>query len=187
MNFGMYLVIVIIALMYIYILYCGQNPKVSQEYKLYYIDNKIPNHLQAGQLLYEYGDNIIDNSEGKLNICDRGNGWGGIETDGVWTMDGISYVLFEFNEEVTDDIMLILNILGTSNEDIKVELYANDNLLETLTCSNIGENKIIIPRECISEQFLELRFETTNLRISDNDAINLGMKIHELYLDNSTY
>ena len=85
------------------------------------------------------------------------SGFSDAEPWGTW-MIGKEAVMSFFVPRVQNDLLLTLECGMTQGEQ-NIAVYANDSLLEEFVFSGSGSKSIEIPKECVKEDVLILRFE----------------------------
>ena len=106
----LYGVSAVLVLLYLVILYLGQNPRVGLEYKMYYITHELSEWPGYGNLTYEYGDYeyLTENTYRNNKVVPykvarrRGDGWHTSgRYEGTWSNDEESTLYYVFSEDAT--------------------------------------------------------------------------------------
>lgn len=175
-----------------YMFYMGENKNYSE------VSKWINKHNLKNVYLYDYNNNIwtnysynyiLNNSLQEYfigeNISLKNNrsiyqasGWSSSEEWGTWTEGEETVLAMKINSN--SDLILIMNILFLFNHN-PVDVYILDTLIGSFNF-NIGENKIIIPKEHYDDNKLVIRLKfhdiksPMDLNMSDDNR-KLGMGI----------
>ena len=107
-NKALYLVTAALVVFYVFVLYLGMFPKVSEEYRMYYLSHELKDWPGYNNLNYKFGkleyctENRLKNGKyAFFSVCNRrGEGWkDNNRYDGTWNDDTSSVLYYRFLEE----------------------------------------------------------------------------------------
>jgi hypothetical protein len=170
----------ILCCFYLYVVYLAQHPKVSEPYRLYYIDKKLLNWSNGAGLLYHVGD-VIDFTK-PVPYLSR-NGWSIAESWGIWSQGRVSEMYLQIVDGKQPETITISGHPFLSPQHgvtfQRLDVYINDIKIGSEIFSSEGEARFEIPAAAVSEvgRILCLRFEYSNpkspkkLGLSSDDRV----------------
>ena len=133
---------------YLFLLLSGIHPKVSLEYRMYYVDRTLANWPGNGGLQYEPGEplSFCMISKDPYRIRRRGKGWGRLMPDGCrWSQERAD-VYFTGMEQ--REYTLEASLTGLAGDVLAV---ANQKELGSLQINEDGAYTVRIPADCIGD------------------------------------
>ena len=127
---------------YGYCLYLSVNPKVSNAYRLYYIE-KISSSPHTNSFNYEPGEKIITSRSDNIHHY-LGKGWSKPEGDCTWSDSRDAYLLFFIDSQITTDLEMIAKVQGFVNPKHPrqiAEVYVNNIFMENWDIHIGGSNR----------------------------------------------
>lgn len=92
---------------YLSILISGMKPSVSDEYRMYYIEDQLAYYLPDGELS-QYGVNEKYEYAADGKYRNQGKGWGDVTENGTWTHGAESYLYFYLEAKNNDGYKMML-------------------------------------------------------------------------------
>jgi hypothetical protein len=165
---------------YLYVMYLVQHPKVSDLYRLYYIDKKLLNWSKGDGLLYHVGD-VIDFTKPVPYLSRKG--WSIAESSGTWSQGSVSEMYLQIVDGKQPETITISGHPflapqhGVTSQ--KLDVYMNNTKIGSEIFTSEGEARFEIPHAAVSEvgPILCLRFEYSNpkspkkLGLSSDDRV----------------
>ncbi len=151
-----------LAAFYVLVLWCGKNPRVGIEYKMYYITHELSDWPGYGKLSYtlgtvEYCTGLYDEAgyEVGYTVCQRkGQGWYAPKNTGC-LMREQSASLYYVPDSSAQNVQLSLTVSQFDGGG-SVEVYADGELIGSI--SQKGEVHFIVP-SVKQNELLTIRFE----------------------------
>jgi hypothetical protein len=178
----------ILSCFYLHVVYLVLHPKVTEPYRLYYIDKKLLNWSNGAGLLYRVGD-VIDFSKPVPYLSRKG--WSVAESWGTWSQGRVSELYLQIVDGNQPETIIIFGHPFLSPQhgltSQKLDVYINDTKIGSKIFTSEGEARFEIPGASVNEvdRILCLRFEYSNpkspkeLGLSSDDRV-LGFGFAQL-------
>lgn len=177
---------------YGYCLYVSVNPKVSNAYRLYYLE-KISSSPHTSSYNYKPGERIIT-SRSDSNPHYLSKGWSKPEGDCTWSDSKDAHLLFFIDSQITTDLEMIVKVQGFVNPKHPkqtADIYVNNIFIETwvFISAEAIEKRLLLPKKILATNDLLsitiINKDRTSLRklgLSD-DKRKLGICLHWLQIN----
>lgn len=147
----LYLFSVILVIFYIFVLVLSIfKTNVSWEYDLYYISDEAD--IWVGENGYDYilGTKLETNMKNMENCKRLGKGWGAYWEEGVWSSKEESKIYFTNlpSKQLVFEMIVQQCLINES-----IEIYFNDNLVNTISAWEIKETKLI--KEKVKSEYIQ--------------------------------
>lgn len=182
-EYVMYITSVLLFVFYILVLFLSFKPKVSMEYKSFYIDKELKSWGSNDSFSYTLGTPLkfyMPNEEIYSRIS---NGWSNLETDGCWT-DGNAAKIF-FKDLPNKDINISILVADMIAKG-KIYFVANGNTMLSISPKDIFYNNKLefqVPSHILLDGYLELEIIIDNPQSTPTDSRKLGIRIKEVILN----
>ena len=170
------------------------NPKVSDSYRLYYIDKSLkysPREYVEKLLNYRLGEEVDFSSSEEPRVY-LGKGWSNQGERGIWTKDFEADLILRIKPDIERDLELVVQLQAFVNELSSrqdVELLVNGEAVTQWTFvhgEGLSECRAIIPIELVKQDSLlqiTFRIHNPSLPTTQGLSINtpmLGIGMHRL-------
>lgn len=119
-------------------------------------------------IVYTLGNKINFNSDGNILFCTLYN-WHGKENWGVWSNGNESSIKINLSEVHSDELETSIT-MGTYSSNKKVEIFANEFKIGTVTLESIPkEFDFIIPKNIIKSNQIEIKFKILDKVVSPSE------------------
>ncbi len=151
-----YTISIFLLLSYLVILFLAMNPKVSDEYRMFYIDRTLKYYIKDGGLKnFKTNQWFMYNSSSDSQLMNMGTGWSNPEENVTWTNGNESVVYFYLDSNPNGNYTFKIEYIGNTgydyylciNDNKKIDLKDEDSIMYTkidATYLKEGLNKISI-------------------------------------------